>query len=183
MRRMPSLRTVGLMVALAGLSGLVGCAEPAEAPGAPQPMAAGADTTAADTLSAPASLADTQWRLVEFQSMDDASMAPEDSVLYTLDLGADGTVAMQLNCNRGTGTWTAEPGSGADSAPDVETGTLAFGPLAVTRALCPPPSMDEQITRDMGYVRGYYLRGDTLSLSLMADGGLYLWVPREGGGS
>jgi hypothetical protein len=56
-------------------------------------------------------LADTRWRLVEFQSMDDATgtTRPSDPSLYTMDLRGDGTVAMRLNCNRATGSWSAMP--------------------------------------------------------------------------
>lgn len=155
----------------------IGCAEPAERPDPSEPMDAASDSmaTAADTLNLPSSLAGTQWRLIEYQSMDDTSAQPPDSIRYTLALGTDGRAAMQLNCNRGTGTWSAEAGPGVESEPEAESGTITFGPMAVTRALCPPPSMDQQIARDMDRVRGYLLRGDTLSLSLMADGGIYLW--------
>ena len=54
-------------------------------------------------------LADTEWRLVEFQSMDDAqgTIRPEDPSLYTMHLNRDGTVNMRLNCNRANGTWIA----------------------------------------------------------------------------
>jgi heat shock protein HslJ len=124
---------------------------------------------------APAPLAGTEWRLVEFQSMDDAqgTTRPEDPSLYTLRLDADGTVSMRLNCNRASGTWTAEPSA------DPSNGSFEFGPLAVTRALCPPPSMDEQIASQSEYIRGYLLRDGRLHLSLMADGGIYTWEPMD----
>jgi len=59
------------------------------------------------------SLEDTQWRLVEFQSMDDATgpVRPSDPSAYTMHLNRDGTVTMRLNCNRASGSWFAEPGS------------------------------------------------------------------------
>lgn len=124
--------------------------------------------------SSPSSaLAGTQWRRVEFQSMDDTSIRPEDPAQYTLAFGDDGRVAMQLERNRGTGPFSVEKGEGG------ETGSLTIGPLAETRAMCPPTSMDEQIARDMDYVRGYLLRDGQLALSLMADGGVYLWEPAE----
>ena len=154
---------------------LSGCAHGVEAPEPDDAVASEAvDAATSDTPSLPVALAGTQWQLVEFRSMDDSTEQPQDTARYTMNLGADGTVAMQLNCNRGTGTWSAEAGPG--DASDVETGSFAFGPLGVTRALCPPPSMDEKIARDAEYIRGYHLRGDTLSLSLMADGGIYRWV-------
>ena len=131
--------------------------------------------TSAGTAEAPGPLARTEWRLLEFQSMDDAqgTTRPEDPSLYTLRLNADGTVNMRLNCNRANGTWSAEPGA------DPSNGSFRFGPLAMTRALCPPPSMDEQIASQSQYIRGYLLRNGRLHLSLMADGGIYSWEPMD----
>jgi len=140
----------------------------------PAPPASGGDAAPAESSSgATGPLAGTRWQLVEFQSMDDAqgTTRPEDPSVYTMQLNSDGTVAMQLNCNRANGMWTAQP------AADPTNGTFGFGPLAMTRALCSPPSMDERIARDSEYVRGYMLRDGRLGLSLMADGGIYLWEP------
>lgn len=43
--------------------------------------------------------------------MDDAqgTTRPDDPSLYTMTLNADGTASLRLNCNRATGSWTAEP--------------------------------------------------------------------------
>jgi len=115
----------------------------------------------------------TEWQLVEFQSMDDAqgTTRPDDPSKYTMRLNEDGTVNMNLNCNRATGTWSAEPAS------DPSSGGFEFGTLATTKALCPQPSMDEQITAQSQYIRSYLLRDGRLYLSLMADGGIYAWEP------
>lgn len=131
----------------------------------------------AATFSAAERFADTKWRLVEIQSMDDeiGTTRPSDRDLYTLDLNRDGTAAMRLNCNRGVGQWSAQPiGNGAE-------GSFRIGPLAMTRALCPPPSLDERIARDMDFVRSFLLNDKRLYLSLMADGGIYVWEPRVDG--
>jgi heat shock protein HslJ len=119
------------------------------------------------------SLAGTRWHLVEFQSMDDSigTIRPADAELYTLAFDSEG-LTMRLNCNRATGPWSVTPDAAGRS------GSITIGPLAVTRALCPPPSMDERIARDMAFVRGYMLRDGLLSLSLMADAGIYLWEPQ-----
>ena len=116
-------------------------------------------------------LAGTSWRLVEFQSMDDAigAIRPADPSVFTMQLKNDGTVSMQLDCNRATGSWSAEP------APNGDNGQFEFGQLASTRALCPPPNLDERIVRDAQFVRGYMLRDGRLYLSLMADAGIYSW--------
>jgi hypothetical protein len=78
---------------------------------------------------------------------------------------------MQLSCNRVTGTWSAEAGS------DQGSGRFAFGPLATTRGICPARSMDESISAHSKFVRSYLLKDGRLYLSLMADGGIYVWAP------
>lgn len=60
------------------------------------------------------------------------------------------------------------------------SGSLHFSRLAVTRALCPPPSMGEMLERDIVYMRGYVLRDGMLHINLMADGGVYSWEPSPG---
>ena len=118
-------------------------------------------------------IAGTDWRLVEFQSMDDAigTIRPDESSVFTMRLDRDGTVSMRLDCNRATGRWSSEASVGGSS------GRFEFGQLASTRALCPPPNLDERIVRDAQFVRGYLLRDGRLHLSLMADAGIYTWEP------
>jgi heat shock protein HslJ len=121
----------------------------------------------------PQILAGTAWRLVEFQSMDDATgtVRPDDASLYTMRLHGDGTVNMRLNCNLANGSWSAV------SSSDMNSGRFEFGPLAMTRTLCPPSSMDESIAAQAQYIRSYLMRDGRLYLSLMADGGIYAWEP------
>lgn len=133
-------------------------------------MVAGCGVT---QLAPPTSLAGTTWELVQFQSMDDAqgTVRVSDPSLYTVAFGADGRASMRLNCNRGTGLWQATP------AADRISGSLSFGLLAATRALCPPPSLDERLMRDLPQVRSYLLRDGQLHMSLQADAGIYSWRP------
>jgi hypothetical protein len=78
--------------------------------------------------SPPAPLAGTRWQLVAIQSMDDAqgTMRPPDPARYTLEFGADGRVAVRLDCNRGSATWQA-PVAG-QGRPDRVAGSLLLGP-------------------------------------------------------
>lgn len=119
-----------------------------------------------------AALAGTQWRLVEFQSMDDTkgTARPSEGSLYTMWLHGDGTVTMQLSCNRARGAWSAAPGS------DATSGRFEFGELAATSALCTQPSMDKSVVAQSKFVRSYLLKDGRLYLSLMADGGIYVWA-------
>jgi heat shock protein HslJ len=153
------IRTVSLAVLLAVLSG---CASAPKATQLPDRIPAG-----------PIELSHVTWRLVEFRSMDDAqgTNRPSDPSKYTMKLGADGSAAFQLDCNRGMGSYTSQ------KAADGLSGAISFSVLATTRALCPEPSMGERIARDAQYMRGWLLRDGKLSISLMADGGVYVWEP------
>jgi heat shock protein HslJ len=147
------------------------CAGPGSDPGG-DADAGGAPASAAAAQGGP--LADTAWRLVELQSMDDAigSVRPDDPSAFTLRLHRDGTASLRLDCNRATGSWRSEPGTS-----DPSSGHLEFGPLATTRALCPPPHLDERVAAELAWVRSYLLRDGRLHLSLMADGGIQTWEP------
>lgn len=114
-------------------------------------------------------LAGTSWQLVRFQGSDDTVLTPDDRTRYTLTFDPTGNgVAMRVDCNRGRGTWTASGPSG-----------LQFGPMALTRAMCPPGSMHDQIVKQWGNIRSFVLRDGRLFLSLMADGG-YEFEPMGG---
>lgn len=116
-------------------------------------------------------LADTRWRLVEFQSMDDATgtLRPDDPSKYRMELKADGSFTMKLNCNQISGTWSAVPSE------NKHGGRFTFGQITATQAVCPPPTMDEHIRTHARFIRSFVLEDDRLYLSLMADGGIYAW--------
>jgi len=118
-------------------------------------------------------LAGSAWQLVAIQSMDDAQGTfriahPER---FTLDFENDGHARFRIDCNRGSATWKAAPSS------KLTSGSLEFGPLAMTRMACTPNSHDRRVLRDLPYVRSYLLKDGRLFMSLMADGGIYEWAP------
>lgn len=115
---------------------------------------------------APHPLAGTSWELVELRSPEDSIgiVRVDDPARYTLAFGADGNAAFRLDCNRGCGTWRSE-------AP----GRVEFGPVATTRAMCPPGSLDARLGRELPFVRVYAVQGETLRLELFADGGQQIW--------
>ena len=164
--------TVATWLGLVGV--LASCGGPEQTTEPTEQAAGGAESAGAVAPVSTNPLAGTEWRLVEFQSMDDATgtLRPSDPSLFTMRLNADGSVNMRLDCNRANGSWSVEPAQG-----DPASGAFAFGRLASTRALCPPPRMDEQIVSQAEYVRSYLLKDGNLYLSLMADGGIYLWEP------
>ncbi|MEZ5286384.1 MAG: MliC family protein [Vicinamibacterales bacterium] len=86
-------------------------------------------------------LGGTSWRVVRFQSMDDSTLDP-GSAQFTLSFEAEGGLRVVADCNRGTGTWRS-----------TDNVTLALGPVALTRAMCPPNPLRDRFVRDLGDVR------------------------------
>ena len=124
----------------------------------------------AATAQTPDSLGGTAWQLVKFQDGSDKTLTPEDRSKYTIEFGTDNGVTARIDCNRGRGTWKS-------SAP----GQIEFGPLALTRMMCPPGPLHDRIPRDLLLVRSYAIKNGHLFLSLMADGGIYEFEPLAGG--
>ena len=123
----------------------------------------GAGTAAAQPASP---LDGTSWELLELHSPEDSigTVRVDDPLRYTLAFGADGAATLRLDCNRGRGSWRSE-----------EPHRLEFGAIAMTRAMCPPGSLDARLGRELPFVRSYALQGDTLRLELLADGGQQIW--------
>jgi heat shock protein HslJ len=118
------------------------------------------------------SLGGTSWQLVRFQGGDGAVLTPDDRAKYTVAFASDGAVSVRFDCNRGRGTWTS-PGPQQ----------LQLGPLALTRALCPPGSLHDHLVKQWPFIRSFVLKGGSLFLLLMADGGAYELEPlRVSGG-
>lgn len=114
-----------------------------------------------------ASLGGTSWRLAALQSNDDAIgiVHPDDPAKYEMTLGADGRASLRLDCNRANGHWESPAAN-----------QITFTPLMMTRAACPPGSLDTRIARELGYVRTFMREGDKLTLLMMADGGSQVWT-------
>ena len=146
---------LGLPALLAALAVLSGCA------GTP---------VAKPTLLPFAGLGETEWQLLEFQSMDDAQgvTRPDDPTKYMLAFASDGALTARLDCNRGIGTWRSE-------IANATGGTLTFGPMAVTKAFCHEPTMGEWLERQLSYVRSFTIRDGKMYMALMADGGIIVW--------
>ncbi len=74
---------------------------------------------------------------------------------YTVAFVEDDRVALRADCNRGTGP-VASPSPGA----------LAIGPLAMTRARCPPGSLSVRYARDVSRAARFAIRDGGLHLGL-----------------
>ncbi|UWZ81984.1 META domain-containing protein [Occallatibacter riparius] len=106
--------------------------------------------------------AGTSWQLVKFVGGNGKVLTALDRSKYQVSFAADGSVTVRIDCNRGRGTWKAP-----------QPGQLEFGPLALTRAMCPAADLTSRLTKDWGNVRSYHFADGHLFLAVMADGGTY----------
>lgn len=136
-------------------------------------MSAVAITAGCGAAQATDPLTGTSWELVSIESMapdEQPSTTIDDPAKYTVSFGDDGRAVFTVDCNRGNSSWQADA-----AAPD--SGSLAFGPIALTRMFCPQPSADATVAAALGRVRSFLLSDGQLHLSLEVDGGIMHWRP------
>ena len=116
---------------------------------APPPAIAGDDSL----------LTYTVWVWQDTQLANGTRVVPDSIGRYTLEFQPNGVVNVRADCNRGSGKYTQ---NGAQ---------LAFGPMALTKILCPAGSRDDQFLKALGSVSEQSLRGTDLVLTLRGDAG------------
>jgi para-nitrobenzyl esterase len=114
----------------------------------------------------PASLEGSSWRLVQIAMSDGVTRPAIERSRYTIGFGKEGVLNVRFDCNRGRGSWKS-------SGP----GNLEFGPLALTRAVCPVGSLHDTLVRQWPDVRSYLVKDGRLILSMMSDGGTIEFEP------
>ena len=146
---MTSRSSVSILVflALAGPLALGGCSS------TPRPQAADSTAATRDDLVGPS------WHWVATQTPVDL-VTPGDPSLYTIQFNADGSANLRADCNRGRGSYATTPDGG-----------LVLGPAALTRALCPPGSLDGKFLTQLNNTAHWFFRGDTLYIDLKMDSG------------
>ena len=113
-------------------------------------------------------LTGAEWSWRETSMSDGKRVAPPSAGRYTLLFQPGGMVSVQADCNRGSGSYL------------LNGGALSFGPIAMTRAMCPPGSMDTEFLKSLGLVSGQLFRGSDLVLTLKADSGSMIFTsPRQ----
>jgi para-nitrobenzyl esterase len=145
---------------------LLGAVHCSRAPEKAAPAPDVSPSTQATSQDATPRLEGTSWRLIEFRGGDETILRPDDPAKYTIAFQFDGRLRARIDCNRGMGTWRSP------APPQLE-----LGPLALTRAMCPPGSLHDHLVKQWPYVRSYVIRDGHLFLSLMADGGIYEFEP------
>jgi heat shock protein HslJ len=105
-------------------------------------------------------IADRTWELVRIQMMDGSVLLPEDPARYTLHLAEGGRAEMRADCNRATGSYA------------LSGSALTFGPIASTRAYCPPPSISDRYLQQLGFAASFVVKDGRLHLATRADGAI-----------
>jgi heat shock protein HslJ len=109
-----------------------------------------------------------QCPLVRIQMADGTGYTTDHPAKYTLELQGDGRAMVRADCNRGSGSYRMEGRS------------LTFGPLATTRAACPPGSLSDRWLQQLGLVATFTERDGRLVLATRADGATLELQPAPG---
>jgi heat shock protein HslJ len=112
----------------------------------------------------------THWQLAELRlaTGGQGALRSDEAARYTITFHNDGSLTARLDCNRGVGPWR-------NDIANATGGTLAIGPLGVTKALCPEPSRGEELERALGQVRSFTVSDGRLTMVLAEDGGRVVW--------
>jgi heat shock protein HslJ len=157
--RTPSLASLGALAAL-----LSACAMPQlklPVPDAPASMASGYAGAAGQETPR---LQGTQWLWHQTQTPVNLIRSPGDRAHVLHFVSAD-SVQVLADCNRGAGPYT------------VKEKQLGIGPVAVTRKLCAPGSLDNLWLQQLGEVRLAFVQHGRLYLDMLADGGTLELLP------
>ena len=146
-----------LCAAAIGLGTTVVLADGTEAPGAT------ATDTAADAteLALPPEVVGVTWQWVSFITPKE-QIDVDDPARYTLELLADGSVALQIDCNRGMSQYTLD----ADNR-------ISFGTIGATMMMCPDDQLGHRFTTELERVGSWFQQDGDLFLELPMDSGTF----------
>lgn len=82
--------------------------------------------------------------------------------VYTITFLPDSTVRLLIDCNRGSGPY------------QMSEHEIHIGPLAATRMMCPPGSMDAAFAANLNSVQRWSHNVDTLQLEMTTGGSMLL---------
>lgn len=130
-----------------------------------RPVSAGAPTSGGTDASD--ELIGTTWQWVQTAYSNDSVVVADDPSRYTLLFDESGQVAVQLDCNGGSGEYTMDGSS------------LLFGPIASTLIACTADSQATVFAKDLNEVYSYVIEEGHLFLSLKLDTGIMEFAPME----
>ena len=100
------------------------------------------------------------WRLMEIHRTNGQTVVVDEPDKYTLELLPNNQVRIRADCNRGFGSYTM-------------TGRkISFNKTAYTRAACPPSSLFDVYTRNLGEANSYVVESDNLHITYGSNAGI-----------
>jgi heat shock protein HslJ len=105
------------------------------------------------------------WEMVSFSEPDSAPVMFADPSRYTVQFLPDGRLLTRLDCNQGSGGYTAAEG------------VLTLTPLAVTTAICPPDSHGATFQRLLEQATSYRFDQEVGGLLLRGEDGVVQLQP------
>lgn len=140
------------------IAGLLCCARGQAESGkeAPAPYRERGDVAADSTL--PSDVLDATWEWVSFTTPVE-QIDVDKPERYTIRFERGGRAALKADCNRGTASYS----TGKDRR-------IAFRPIALTRAMCPPGSLSDRFAKEVGRA-SYFKKDGDLFLELPVDSG------------
>lgn len=108
-------------------------------------------------------LTGTTWQLTDIDTSGSSTrLTPALQERHTITFEEGGRAALQLDCNRGNASWSAE-------RPRAGIGSITIGPVATTRALCPQPSFGQMMAVGLEQSQRYTLLIDGRRLVIETD--------------
>lgn len=95
-------------------------------------------TSPSAAIIAPAAVVNGTWKLQSLTRPDSTTVTIMEPGQFTLELGEDSRIALRVDCNRGTGSYT------------LTGNTLTVGPLATTKAYCSSAPLDDEYLNALG---------------------------------
>lgn len=115
--------------------------------------------TAPMTATTESGIVGIVWQWVENTYNNDTQTTVPDPSKYTMALFPDGTVDLQVDCNRGGGTYT------------LDGSQLTINVATLTRMACPAGSLSEEYVQSLNSAATYVMDGANLIVNMAVDAG------------
>lgn len=117
------------------------------------------EVASSEAAAPAASIVGVVWEWVETAYGDDSVTTVADPSQYTLLLNEDGTATLQVDCNRGGGSYS------------LDDSRLSLNVFVMTRVACPDGSLSDEFLSNLNAAATYVMDGDDLVINMFADSG------------
>lgn len=105
------------------------------------------------------------WEWTQTAYGDDSVTTVDDPSKYTVLFNEDGTLTLQIDCNRGGGSYSLDGSS------------LTVNAFVMTRVACPEGSLSDEFLTNLNSAATYVMDGSNLVINMFADAGNMIFQP------